>query len=160
MLANFSWVIPGLLAGAALPGNGGSGLAEDLQELRRLGIRHLVSLTDAAERFGPACVRAGLVWEYFPIPEFDIPEDAGAFHELVERLLARLSAGQAVGVHCYAGVGRTGLLLACLLGRYHRLGAAETIRRLRLLRPALETADQERFVHRYLARIAARGFLL
>ena len=159
MLANFSWVIPERLAGLAQPGLGG-GLAADLAELGRLGIRCLVSLSEVADSFGPACVRAGLIWEYFPIPEFDIPEDAGAFHELVERLLARLAAGQPVGVHCYAGVGRTGLLLACLLGRYRQLGAAEVIRRLRLLRPALETAEQERFVHRYLARIAARGFLL
>ena len=152
MLANFSWVIPGLLAGAALPGFGSGGLVEDLQELRRLGVRCLVSLTDAAERFGPACARAGLAWEYFPIEEFDIPSDPLSFDRLVERLLARLAAGEAVCAHCYAGVGRTGLLLACLLGRHHRLGAAETVRRLRALRPSLETRDQERFAASYLAR--------
>jgi protein-tyrosine phosphatase len=73
-----------------------------------------------------------------------------AFHGLVERLLARLAAGEAVAVHCYAGVGRTGLLLACLLGRLERLPGEEAIRRLRLLRPAIETPDQERFVRRYL----------
>jgi protein-tyrosine phosphatase len=47
-------------------------------------------------------------------------------------------------------VGRTGLLLACLLGRLERLRGEEAIRRLRLLRPALETPEQERFVQRFL----------
>jgi atypical dual specificity phosphatase len=160
---NFSWVIPGRLAGLSQPGLGEArdwrrearnlrrgGLASQLAELRALGVDCLVSLTDSAAAFGPPCAAAGLSWEYFPIPEFDIPEDSAAFHSLVERLLARLARGQALAVHCYAGVGRTGLLLACLLGRLERLPGEEAIRRLRLLRPALETPEQEEFVRRYL----------
>lgn len=160
---NFSWVIPGRLAGLSQPGLGEArdlrreggdssrgGLAAQLRELRALGLDCLVSLTDSAASFGPTCAEAGLAWEYFPIPEFDIPEDEPAFHSLVERLLARLAAGQAVAAHCWAGVGRTGLLLACLLGRLDGLPGEEAIRRLRLLRPALETPEQEQFVVRYL----------
>jgi atypical dual specificity phosphatase len=153
---NFSWVIPGRLAGLSQPGLGEArdlrrgGLAAQLAELRALGLDCLVSLTDSAADFGPACAEAGLAWEHFPSPEFDVPEDEAAFHRLVVRLLARLAAGQAVGVHCYAGVGRTGLLLACLLGRLQGLPGEEAIRRLRLLRPALETPEQEQFVRRYL----------
>lgn len=131
-------------------------MSSDLRELRRLGIRCLVSLTDAAAGFGPACAAAGLDWEYFPIEEFDVPAERAAFDALVERLLHRLDQGEAVCVHCWAGIGRTGLLLACLLGRFQRLGAAEAIRRLRALRPALETREQERFVERYLRRASSR----
>lgn len=151
---NFSWVLPGRLAGLSLPGLGEArdlrrgGLA--LAELRSLGVDCLVSLTDQAAGFGPACAAAGLSWEYFPIPEFDVPEDTPAFHRLMARLLGRLEAGQALAAHCYAGIGRTGLLLACLLGRLEGLPGEEAIRRLRLLRPALETPEQERFVASYL----------
>jgi atypical dual specificity phosphatase len=148
---SFSWVIPGRLAGLSLPGLCG-GLAAQLAELRRLGVDCLVSLTDSAAGFGPACAAAGLAWEYFPIPEFDIPEDEQAFDRLVLRLLARLDAGQAVAAHCWAGVGRTGLLLACLLGRLEHVAGQEAIRRVRRRRPALETPEQEQFVQRYLGR--------
>ncbi len=160
---NFSWVIPGRLAGLSQPGLGEArdlrrgGLAAPLAQVRALGLDCLVSLTDSAADFGPACAEAGLAWEYFPIPEFDIPDDEPAFHRLVERVLARLAAGQAVGVHCWAGVGRTGLLLACLLGRLDRLPGEEAIRRLRLLRPALETPEQEKFVRRYLREHPTSG---
>ncbi len=153
---NFSWVLPGRLAGLSQPGLGEArdprrgGPAAELAELRALGVDCLVSLTETASAFGPACAAAGLAWEYFPIPEFDVPEEVPAFHRLVERLLARLNCGQSLAVHCYAGVGRTGLLLACLLGRLQHLPGEEAIRRLRLLRPALETPEQERFVQRYL----------
>jgi len=151
MLHNFSWVLPGLLAGSALPGWDGEP-EEDLAELARLGIRKLVSLAEEAALFGPACRRAGLSWEYFPIEDFDVPDDPQAFDSLILRLTADLAAGRPVCAHCYAGVGRTGLLLACLLGRFQGLTAAEAIRRVRAARPALETAEQERFVHRCLER--------
>jgi atypical dual specificity phosphatase len=154
MPGNFSWVLPGRLAGLSQPGLGGGrgGLAAELTELRALGVDCLVSLTGSASGFGPACAAAGLDWEYFPIAEFDVPADEPGFHRLVERLLARLARGQALAAHCWAGVGRTGLLLACLLGRLQQLPGEEAIRRLRLLRPALETPEQERFVRGYLGR--------
>jgi atypical dual specificity phosphatase len=152
MLYNFSWVIPGLLAGSALPGWYGVA-ADDLEELARLGIKRLVSLTEEAAGFGASCDRLGLSWEHFPIEDFSVPEDLEAFDSLIRRLAADLAAGRAVCAHCYAGVGRTGLLLACLLGRFQSLGADEAIRQVRAVRPAIETPEQERFVQRYLERV-------
>jgi atypical dual specificity phosphatase len=150
-MPGFSWVIPGLLAGSSLPGSGGDPAA-DLAELARLGVYRLVSLTDQAADFAEACRKANLRWEYFPIDEFDIPSDPETFAGLVRRLLVDLKAGRAVCIHCFAGVGRTGLLLSCLLGRFLGLGPEEAIRRVRSARPALETPDQELFVRRFLER--------
>jgi len=154
MIRNFSWVIPDRLAGAALPGEGGSWGAEyllaDLRELVGIGIRRLVSLTDHARDFGAPCREVGLKWTYFPIRDFDVPESDAGFAGLIEGVRADAAAGRAVCVHCFAGIGRTGLVLACALGRYYRIDGQEAIRRLRDLRPSLETALQERFVRRFL----------
>ena len=155
-MPGFTWVIPGLLAGSSLPGSGGDP-AEDLAELARLGVYRLVSLTDQAADFAEACRKAHLAWEYFPIDEFDIPSDPEAFAGLVRRLLLDLKAGRPVCVHCFAGIGRTGLLLSCLLGRLLGLGPEQAIRMVRSARPALETPDQELFVHRFLERFKTDG---
>lgn len=152
---NFSWVLPGALAGSALPGGYAAGAQpalDDLRELRELGVRCLVSLSDRAEAFGPLCEQAGLEWLYHPIPEFGIPEDEEGFDALVRELQGRLQRGVSVCAHCYAGVGRTGLLLCCLVGRHLRLPAAEAIARVRAARRAIETPEQERWVHRFLRR--------
>jgi protein-tyrosine phosphatase len=156
VVRNFSWVIPRRLAGAGLPGQGGYWGAEyllaDLRELVGLGVHRLVSLSEHARDFEAPCREAGLRWTYFPIRDFEVPEDDDAFAELVEGVHADAAAGRAVCVHCYAGIGRTGLVLACVLGRYFGIGGREAIRRLRELRAALETAGQERFVLRFLAQ--------
>lgn len=51
----------------------------------------------------------------FPIPDFGVPADAGAFRTLVQELRERLGRGQGVLVHCNAGLGRTAVVLGALL---------------------------------------------
>jgi atypical dual specificity phosphatase len=155
VIRNFSWVIPRRLAGAALPGEGapwsGEYILSDLMELRAKGIRHLVSLTDYAREFAPYCRKAGLRWTYFPIRDFQVPEDPARFAELVDTLYGEIAAGQAVCVHCFAGIGRTGLVLACVVGIYYDIDGDAAVRRVRAARPSLETDEQELFVQRFLS---------
>jgi protein-tyrosine phosphatase len=152
---NFSWVIEGLLAGSALPGSGwlgqGGTLRADLADLDDRGVRALVSLIDVPPDLPRFCRKLGIEWISHPIENFSVPKDLPAFDLLVEGLLARMGAGLAVCVHCFAGIGRTGLVLACVVGRYRRLDPAAAIRAVRSIRPALETSEQEHFVSRYLA---------
>ena len=154
MTANFSWIIPDKLAGAALPGGGffrgESNLRQDLRDLHERGIRCLVSLTDSASYFALPCQEAGLIWHFFPIPEFSIPERVESFEELIATVIGHMERGQPVCVHCYAGIGRTGLVLCCTVGKYLSLPPPKAINLVRSIRSALETRDQERFVHRFL----------
>ena len=156
MTANFSWVILDKLAGAALPGGWDYGadrtLEQDLADLYALGIRCLVSLTDSASHLGPSCRNAGLIWHFYPITEFGIPESIESFAQLITTIIGHMDRGQPVCVHCYAGIGRTGLVLCCAVGKYLHLSPNNAISRVRSIRSALETRDQERFVHRFLAR--------
>jgi protein-tyrosine phosphatase len=153
---NFSWVIPGKLAGCAMPG--GSGVASypyldaDLLELHEQGVEVLISLKDVPPGFEQRVGAAGLVWHSFPIEDFGLPQDKQAFEGLVEFVLAQMREGRGVCAHCHAGIGRTGLLLGCVLGRYLGIDGALAVRSIRKNRPSLDTPAQVDFVHRFLNR--------
>lgn len=96
---NFSWVLPGRLAGLALPR-----LPAHYQFLLDLGVRHLVSLTERGPPHSDSC--PGLTLHRLRIPDFcpPAPEQIDQFVKIVDDANAR---GEAVGVHCALGFGRT-----------------------------------------------------
>jgi hypothetical protein len=174
MIDNFSWVIRDKLAGSAIPEEAyfsrtalfgrietggtpagfaaGATAATDLADLYGRGIRCLVSLTDAAAGLGPHCRAAGLDWRYYPITDFGIPDSIDSFDDLISAIIDSMDRSRPVCVHCYAGIGRTGLVLCCTVGRYLQLPAARAIAAVRNIRSALETREQAGFVQRYLGR--------
>jgi len=128
----FVWLMPGQLAGTPWPGVV-HGANYDLQSLRHVGVTHLVSLTE--EPF-PASVAAGhgIECHAFPMPDMHPPslEQAIAICRRIDQLLA---AREVVAVHCHAGLGRTGTVLACYwlwraAGRLSGVKALEDVRRL------------------------------
>ena len=66
-------------------------------------------------------------------------------------------AGMAVAIHCAAGLGRTGTVLAAYFVA-KGLSAREAVERVRQLRPgSVETVEQERAIERYAARAGRRA---
>jgi len=53
----------------------------------------------------------------YPIDDMDAPKNDLRFTAMLDLLVERLKAGQTVTVSCFGGHGRTGLVLACLVGR-------------------------------------------
>ncbi|MGE3854868.1 MAG: dual specificity protein phosphatase family protein, partial [Planctomycetota bacterium] len=138
---SFSWIIPDLVGGMARPG-WALPLDEDLAELRdQFGIGVLISLTERPLD-AQVVTDAGMDYHHLPIPDFRPPTPA-TIDRAVQVVRDARNDGTAVAVHCAAGVGRTGTILACVLVAHgHDPDAAIDL--VRELRPgSIETPEQE-----------------
>jgi len=133
---------------AGMPKPGGSApLAADLDFLFDEGVTLLVSLTE--EGTPPAAAAdAGLALLHLPIADFQPPALAQQ-EAFVASARAELDAGGVVGVHCTAGLGRTGTMLATWFVAQGQEPEA-AIDAIRALRPgSIETSEQYQSVFDY-----------
>ncbi|MFT5233965.1 MAG: atypical dual specificity phosphatase [Candidatus Krumholzibacteriia bacterium] len=137
---NFSWVVDGQLAAMACPGNERS-LESDLLYLEAVEVDRLISLT--AEPIAPDSLRAhNMTGRHLPVEDFTPPtlDQITAF--IAEVALAK-NENYTLGIHCTAGLGRTGTMLAALFVS-EGLSAEEAIIKVRKIRPgSVETPEQE-----------------
>lgn len=136
---NFDWIVPGQVAAMAMP------WPEDFEELRRRGITAVLSLTERPldERDTMGLARLSL-----PVRDFRAPSP-GQLDAAVAFVDAAVNAGGACAVHCGAGLGRTGTVVAAWLVRRGR-SAMEAIAEVRRARPgSVETREQEMAVVAY-----------
>lgn len=141
----FSWVEKPHLAALARPTS-----PEDLHWLRGQGVEVLLSLTeDRLPR--DWCDDAGLLVFHEPLEDMEAPTQ-----EQLDRCVSAITKAQAnhmpVAVHCGAGLGRTGVVLAAYLVS-RGASAASAIARVRRLRPnSIETDEQAEAVERFARR--------
>jgi len=83
---------------------------------------------------------------YAPIPDFSIPA-AGALQSPLKQALQAARAGRTIVIHCHAGLGRTGLLAACLAKVVFDMDGLEALAWVRQYIPdAIETVEQLRLI--------------
>ena len=146
MLVNFSWVRPGHVAGMGLP------YESSWAALREEGVGAVLTLTEQPPAGDPST--AGLQALHVPLIDFGTPS-----LDQIDRCVAFIrdqnEAGNAVAVHCFAGVGRTGTVIAAWLTTTG-LDPEDAILELRRLRPgSVETGGQMDAVKAYAERSGA-----
>lgn len=124
------WVLPGQLAGLPRPGLLDE-LEDDLAGLAVLGVTLLVNLEETPTVPAAALDGIGIASLHFPIADMGAPAPSATL-ALCQTISAHLATGHRVAVHCRAGLGRTGTVLAAYLISLgsEALVALESVRRL------------------------------
>jgi len=113
------------LAIMAKPRNG-DWLEDEIGGLSTLGVNVVVSLLDFGEilELGlrdekKICEANGIEYISFPIKDRSVPESPTHTVQFVRNLHHKLLTGKSIVIHCRAGIGRSGLMAACLLVHDH-----------------------------------------
>ncbi len=147
MIRNFSWLIEGEIAGMARPASS----VNTFEILKDHDIGAIVSLSEFSLSKG-LIEEFGFEVKHIPLKDFSTPsikqiEDFLTFAKKVR------ADGKKIVVHCDAGVGRTGTMLACYLVS-KGYNAAKAIKEVRKKRPgSVETKEQEDIIFKLEAKL-------
>lgn len=161
-LPNSYWVRPARLLAGEYPRD--KALSTSRPKLRRLlgaGVTYFLDLTEADEGLEPyaelaareaAALDRTVAHHRAPIRDFSAPPPEYLV-EILDQLDRALEAGEVVYLHCWGGIGRTGLVVAAHLVR-HGLAPEEALQTLARLRrgtpdgwrPSPETQEQRALV--------------
>lgn len=143
--ASFTWIEESRLGAMGRPGS-----LEDLVWLRQNGIQVLISLTEEAP-FRRWVDDAGLLLFHVPVLDMDTPTQE-QFDRCIKAIKRANENDMGVVVHCGAGLGRTGTVLATFFVSKGATPEA-AIKRIRTLRPgSVETVEQEEAIFEYSRR--------
>ncbi len=142
ILPHFSWLVENKLAALSYPES-----EDAFTLLYRIGIRVMLNLSEATLP-QEILKKVGMLTEHIPIIGFTAP----TLHQVKQALVMIyfcLDRNMPVAVHCVAGLGRTGTILACYLVR-QGISADKAITTIREWRPgSIEVPEQEVVVYEY-----------
>ncbi|WP_157217106.1 protein-tyrosine phosphatase family protein [Flavisphingomonas formosensis] len=138
MLTRIFWIAaaaPWRLAIAARP-RGGDWLAEEIAGWKSAGIDQVVSLLEFEEAElldldaePDTCRRLGIGFTAYPIADADVPPSFEEVRSLASRIADGCAAGEAIAIHCRAGIGRSSVIAATalIIGGFETQAALDAI---------------------------------
>jgi protein-tyrosine phosphatase len=144
---------PGRLAIAPRP-RGGDWLEDETRSWRQSNIGVVLSLLTKAENIdlelaneAELCQSIGIHFLSFPIADRAIPESRDSVAKLTAEIAGYLVQGKNCLVHCRQGIGRAGLVSACVMIRLG-MNAESAVRHLSAARgcPVPETPEQRQWI--------------
>lgn len=153
----FVWLIRGRLGGTPLPGIIHD-VRYDLDALKSVGVTRLISLTE--QPFNPELAAPfGIRCHALPIVDMEPPTLEQGL-KLCAQIDHFLHDGEVIAVHCKAGLGRTGTVLAAywIWSGGGRIGAVQALEHVRRMHPGwVQSEAQVRFLEEFAQEIAANG---
>ena len=138
---NFSWVIDRKLAGSAIPTS-----KEEVDWLKEEGVKSIVTIREEPleEEWLEDVNYLHIHSNDMGVPEFDDLINS------VDFLHQRITNDEPVMVHCLAGLGRTGTILACYMIKYEQMSADDAIQKVRNERHgSIQSFSQEEIIFRF-----------
>lgn len=140
--SNFGWVLEGKLAGSGMPVT-----KTEFDWVCSQGISAIVTV-----REGPLpeeWVNGSVDYLHLQVDDFAAPE-LEDIDRAIEFIDAQAEKGRPVMVHCAAGKGRTGVILAAYLIKKEGLSSQESIDKIRAMRPgSIQSEAQEWAIEMY-----------
>ena len=137
----FSWLIENKLAGSGIPTS-----IDEVQWVIKQGVKSIVTIREESldESWIKDVNYLHVLSNDMSVPEFD---DLVYVVYFIHR---RITNNEPVLVHCLAGMGRTGVLLACYLVKYQKMSANEATEKVREKRPgSIQSYPQEEIIFQF-----------
>lgn len=154
------WVVPGRLLAGEYPGNIQHQAAKErIEAFQRCGISAFINLTQPHELTPYEELLTEATHHRFGIRDVSVPYSHEQTSTILDTIDIHLQEGRNVYVHCWGGVGRTGVIIGCWLAR-HGLYGKDALVRLRELwkecpksgwKISPETPQQEHYIINWVA---------
>jgi atypical dual specificity phosphatase len=137
----FSWLIENKLAGSGIPTS-----IDEVQWVIKQGVKSIVTIREESldDDWVKDVKYLHVLSNDMGVPEFvDLVSAVDFIHR-------RITHNEPVLVHCLAGMGRTGVILACYLVKYQKMSASEATEKVREERPgSIQSYPQEEIIFRF-----------